>query len=252
MNHRRRLVEMWRVSARTPVAGLALSVLTIALFAYFLCVCTPDRKTTVTRILVLESELDLSGPSLERARGNVRRTVADRQRPPYQPEPKRKRSPVSRSAPRGELCQLPLEERFECARDRSLSRAECEARGCCYVPLRNSLSNGPPWCFYPPAYPGYKMGPLTPSPRGQTATLTRSTPSYLPQDISTLRLEVREESAGCLHLTLKDPAHPRYEVPLSLAQPRKIPEAQETLYAVEFQPDPFGFLVRRKSNGRVL
>ena len=46
------------------------------------------------------------------------------------------------------------------------------------------------------------MGPLTPTTRGQAATLTRATPSYLPRDISTLRLEVIEEAAGCLHLTV--------------------------------------------------
>lgn len=248
MTFRGRLGEIWRVSAHTPVAGLALSVLTTALLAYLLCVCMSDHKTKVIRI-TLEN---FNGDGLERARRNVRTPVADRQQSPSRSERNIKRSPVSRFAPRRELCQRPPEERFDCARDRSLSRAECEARGCCYVPLKDGLSDGPPCCFYPPSYPGYKMAPLSPSPRGQAATLNRPTPSYLPRDISTLRLEVMEESEGRLHLTLKDPAHPRYEVPLSAAPPRKNPEAQDALYDVEFQPDPFGFVVRRKSNGRVL
>ncbi|XP_061079871.1 lysosomal alpha-glucosidase isoform X2 [Conger conger] len=239
------------VSAHTPVVCLTLSVVTIALFAYVLCVCMSDNKPTVTRITALELELNLGGDSLKRARRNLR-TVADEQRYPFLSERKLKRSQASRSAPREELCQLAPEERFDCARDRSVSRSECEARGCCYVPLRDNLSNGPPWCFYPPSYPGYKMGPLSPSPRGQAATLTRPTPSYLPRDISTLRLEVMEELEGRLHITLKDPAHPRYEVPLSVAQPMKSPDGQETLYSIEIHPDPFGFIVRRKSNGRVL
>ncbi len=97
-------------------------------------------------------------------------------------------------------CTLAPESRFDCARDRLLSQRECEQRGCCYAPLHHSA--GPPWCFYPSSYPGYKMGPFTPTTRGQAATLTRATPSYLPRDIPSLHLEVTEESAGCLHITV--------------------------------------------------
>lgn len=97
-------------------------------------------------------------------------------------------------------CSMAPESRFDCSRDRLLSRRECAERGCCYAPLADSA--GPPWCFYPSVYPGYKMGPLTPTMRGQEATLSRDTPSYLPRDISTLHLEVIEEAAGCFHLTV--------------------------------------------------
>ncbi|XP_029996418.1 lysosomal alpha-glucosidase [Sphaeramia orbicularis] len=150
-------------------------------------------------------------------------------------------------------CTMAPENRFDCARDRVLSQKECEDRGCCYAPLPDTA--GPPWCFYPHLYPGYIMGPLSPTRRGQAATLTRAKPSYLPKDISTLRLEVIEESAGCLHLTVKDPSYPRYEVQL-LGEPHSgahgKTDSQDTLYSTEFHPDPFGFMVRRKSNGRVI
>lgn len=102
----------------------------------------------------------------------------------------------------GRDCGLPVEKRFDCARDRSVTQAECEERGCCYLPLLQSEYSGPPWCFYPASYPGYRMGQLSPTPKGQSATLTRITPSYLPKDISTLQLEVMEEDAGRLHLTV--------------------------------------------------
>lgn len=102
----------------------------------------------------------------------------------------------------GRDCGLALEKRFDCARDKTVSRAECEERGCCYLPLPLSGYSGPPWCFYPTSYPGYRMGPFSPTPRGQSATLTRDTPSYLPRDITTLQLEVIEEEAGRLHLTV--------------------------------------------------
>ncbi|XP_076020739.1 lysosomal alpha-glucosidase [Genypterus blacodes] len=154
-------------------------------------------------------------------------------------------------APRDDECTMAPESRFDCARDRVLSQSECEERGCCYSPLPNS--GGPPWCFYPPSYPGYAMGPLTPTPQGQAATLTRARPSYLPKDISTLRLDIMEENAGRLHLTLKDPLSQRYEVQLPTDSPHiDADDTQYPLYTTEFHSDPFGFIVRRKSNGRVI
>lgn len=145
-----------------------------------------------------------------------------------------------------------LESRFDCARDKVLSQKECENRGCCYAPLPDET--GPPWCYYPHLYPGYTMGPPSPTKRGQTATLTRASPSYLPKDISTLQMEVIEESAGCLHLTIKDPLSQRYEVQLpgewSAFQGKA--DAQDTLYSIDFQEDPFAFTVLRKTNGRVM
>uniref|UniRef100_A0A4W6DT13 Lysosomal alpha-glucosidase n=1 Tax=Lates calcarifer TaxID=8187 RepID=A0A4W6DT13_LATCA len=151
---------------------------------------------------------------------------------------------------RGNKCTMPPESRFDCARDRVLSERECKERGCCYAPLPDSA--GPPWCFYPSLYPGYKMGPFTPTTRGQAATLTRANPSYLPRDISTLSLEVTEETAGCLHLTLKDPSSQRYEVKLPAGVPLSRAATHDALYTTEYQPDPFGFIVRRKSNGKVI
>lgn len=97
-------------------------------------------------------------------------------------------------------CTMATESRFDCAKDRLLSQRECEERGCCYSPLSNST--GPPWCFYPSLYPGYRMGPFTPTTRGQAATLTRTAPSYLPRAISILHLEVIGETAGGLHVTV--------------------------------------------------
>uniref|UniRef100_A0A672MTL1 Lysosomal alpha-glucosidase n=1 Tax=Sinocyclocheilus grahami TaxID=75366 RepID=A0A672MTL1_SINGR len=149
-------------------------------------------------------------------------------------------------------CGIAVESRIDCGRDRSLSRADCEGRGCCYVPLPQSGLGGPPWCFYPVRYPGYKMGPLLPTEKGKRATLARSEPSYLPRDIPTLQLDVMPETLGRLHLSLKDPASPRYEVPFVTSQLRGHKDIQNPLYDVDFQPDPFGFIVRRKSNGRVL
>nr|XP_057904994.1 lysosomal alpha-glucosidase isoform X2 [Doryrhamphus excisus] len=146
-------------------------------------------------------------------------------------------------------CVMAPERRFDCARDRVLSKRECEQRACCYSPLNDSRA---PWCFYPHSYPGYTMGPLTPTQRGQAATLTRATASYLPRDVSTLYLEETQESAGCLRLTMKDPWSHRYEVDLPDGVPQGKASSQDALYNIEYHTKPFGFIVTRKSNGRVI
>ncbi|XP_061741241.1 lysosomal alpha-glucosidase isoform X2 [Nerophis ophidion] len=147
-------------------------------------------------------------------------------------------------------CVMSPDRRFDCGRDRVLSRGACEQRACCYSPLTNS--SRAPWCFYPHGYPGYTMAGLTPTHRGQAATLTRDKPSYLPGDVPTLHLQETRESAGCLRLTLKDPWARRYEVDLPSGVPQGKAAAQDALYAVKYQTEPFGFVVTRKSNGRVL
>ncbi|XP_068192688.1 lysosomal alpha-glucosidase [Antennarius striatus] len=152
--------------------------------------------------------------------------------------------------PRDLKCTISPARRFDCARDGALGQRACEDRGCCYVPHSNST--GPPWCFYPSLYPGYKLGPFTPTTRGQAATLTRITPSYLPRDSPTLQLEVIGETSGCLHLTFRDPSSRRYEVDFRAGVPQGNDEKQDFLYTTVYQSDPFGFIVRRKSNGRVI
>ncbi|XP_057673106.1 lysosomal alpha-glucosidase isoform X1 [Corythoichthys intestinalis] len=147
-------------------------------------------------------------------------------------------------------CIMSPESRFDCGRDRALSRRQCEERSCCYSPLNDSSKA--PWCFYPHSYPGYKLGVLTPTFRGQAASLTRYTPSYLSKDVPSLHLEETHESAGCLHLTLKDPWSSRYEVELPGEFQKGKTSSQEALYKIEYQSNPFGFIVRRASNGRVI
>ncbi|MEQ2162624.1 hypothetical protein GOODEAATRI_021724, partial [Goodea atripinnis] len=53
-------------------------------------------------------------------------------------------------------------------------------------------------------------------------------------------------------LKVKDPSSQRYEVPLPGGTPQTEAYTQDVLYTTEYQHDPFGFVVQRKSNGRVL
>ncbi|XP_032312563.1 lysosomal alpha-glucosidase [Camelus ferus] len=150
-------------------------------------------------------------------------------------------------------CDLPPAGRFDCAPDKAITREQCEARGCCYVPARQrppGAQMGQPWCFFPSGYPSYKLENLTTTETGYTATLTRTTPTFFPKDIMTLRLDVLMETESRLHLTIKDPANRRYEVPLET--PRVHSRAPSTLYSVAFSEEPFGVVVRRKLDGRVL
>ncbi|XP_037013855.2 lysosomal alpha-glucosidase [Artibeus jamaicensis] len=149
-------------------------------------------------------------------------------------------------------CSVPLNSRFDCAPDRAITREQCEARGCCYVPVGPPRGSqmGPPWCFFPTSYPSYRLGNLTTTDTGYTASLARATPTFFPKDILSLRLDVLLETESRLHFTIKDPASRRYEVPMET--PRVRSRAPSTLYSVEFSEEPFGVVVRRKLDGRVL
>uniref|UniRef100_A0A8D0BDK0 Lysosomal alpha-glucosidase n=1 Tax=Salvator merianae TaxID=96440 RepID=A0A8D0BDK0_SALMN len=148
-------------------------------------------------------------------------------------------------------CDIPPDSRFDCAPEKLLSQRECQARGCCYGPVSSRAPTiGQPWCFFPPSYPSYKIVNLTVTENGYTARLARSVPSFLPDDIMNLQLDVMLETEGRLHFTLKDPFKKRYEVPLET--PKANNRASSTLYSVKFSTDPFGLIILRKSDGRVL
>ncbi|KAI4533822.1 hypothetical protein MG293_016841 [Ovis ammon polii] len=163
-------------------------------------------------------------------------------------------SPDCRGSPRAAptQCDLPPNSRFDCAPDKGITQQQCEARGCCYVPAEwpPDAQMGQPWCFFPPSYPSYRLENLTSTETGYTATLTRAVPTFFPKDIMTLKLDVLMETESRLHFTIKDPTNRRYEVPLET--PRVSSQAPFTLYSVEFSEEPFGVVVRRKLDGRVL
>ncbi|XP_028912852.1 lysosomal alpha-glucosidase isoform X1 [Ornithorhynchus anatinus] len=150
-------------------------------------------------------------------------------------------------------CAVPPDARFDCAPEKPVSRKECQDRGCCYAPggaAPRGAQVWQPWCFFPPDFPTYRLRNLTVTPGGYNATLTRSNRSFFPRDVLTLQLKVVLENQARLHFTIKDPANQRYEVPLET--PKVSGRAPSTLYDVDFSCDPFGLIVRRKSNDLVL
>lgn len=122
-------------------------------------------------------------------------------------QPGAQASPGHHGGPRAAppQCDVPPNSRFDCAPDTAITQAQCEARGCCYVPTRRGLwapRIGQPWCFFPPSYPSYKLENLTTTATGYTATLTRTAPTFFPKDILTLRLDVLLETESRLHFTV--------------------------------------------------
>lgn len=53
-------------------------------------------------------------------------------------------------------------------------------------------------------------------------------------------------------LKLKDPLSQRYQVELPPGIPQSKADNQGALYTTDYQSDPFGFVVRRQSNGKVM
>lgn len=119
------------------------------------------------------------------------------------PQPTTGRHGSPRVAP--SQCDVPPNGRFDCAPDKPITQEQCEARGCCYQPARQWPQvprMGQPWCFLPPGYPSYKLGNLTSTETGYTATLTRTSPTFFPKDILTLRLDLLLETESRLHFTV--------------------------------------------------
>ncbi|XP_062930555.1 lysosomal alpha-glucosidase-like [Mobula hypostoma] len=144
-------------------------------------------------------------------------------------------------------CDIHPNSRLDCAFNELMDMTTCQARGCCW----NSVVNvSAPYCFLPLNYPSYNMDFLSPTKTGYSGILSRTERSLFPNDIRTLQLNVMYETSGRLHFTLKDLEKKRYEVPIDV--PVVTEKASTQLYTVKFSSRPFGIIVQRKSNGRVL
>ncbi|XP_068117960.1 lysosomal alpha-glucosidase-like isoform X2 [Hyperolius riggenbachi] len=147
-------------------------------------------------------------------------------------------------------CSAVPSNRFDCAPEKALKKDECEARGCCFIPADVKQVPGPPSCFFPSDYPNYKMTDFTETKTGHSATLIRSTPTFMPNDIMKLQMDVRYETEHRLRITIKDATKKRYEVPIET--PSVSGKADPVQYDVKFNAESFGFKISRKSNGNVL
>lgn len=141
-------------------------------------------------------------------------------------------------------CDMSVDRRFDCYPEDGASQQKCEARGCCWqVPSKDTYV-GVPYCFYPTDYDMYQISGPVDTEFGCTANLTRSQPSYYPNTIKNLQLDIYYETQTRLHFKIYDPAQKRYEVPIKT--PKVTHKAAVTDYNVLFPSYGFGFGVTRK------
>lgn len=119
---------------------------------------------------------------------------------------------------------IPANLKFDCYPEDGITKEKCENRGCCWkIPeeheqpdpekqylhfstydfaTNSSLHLPPlkePYCYYPSNYSSYNMQSLVPTETGYVGVLTRDTPSYYPEDIKTLALNIKFETKTRLH-----------------------------------------------------
>uniref|UniRef100_A0A8C5TYL5 alpha-glucosidase n=1 Tax=Malurus cyaneus samueli TaxID=2593467 RepID=A0A8C5TYL5_9PASS len=130
------------------------------------------------------------------------------------------------------------------------AQSTCSLRGCCWSPQSDTSV---PWCFFSPKH-GYKVkGSQRSTQAGFEATLKRlPSPSLFGNDIQTVLLTGEYQTANRFRFKLTDPKAQRFEVPHEHVQPFTGSAAPNPNYNVELRHDPFGIVVTRASNGRVL
>eukprot|EP00075_Anas_platyrhynchos_P031081 XP_027320334.1 sucrase-isomaltase, intestinal [Anas platyrhynchos] len=143
-----------------------------------------------------------------------------------------------------------IEERIDCIPDQLATKSICTLRGCCWNPQNDTSV---PWCFFPSNH-GYKVdGSLRSTETGFEATLTRlPSPSLFGNDINTVLLTGEYQTSNRFRFKITDPNTKRFEVPHEHVGPFNGPAASNLNYKVEVKNNPFGIVVTRVSNGKVL
>ncbi|KAJ8319311.1 hypothetical protein KUTeg_004402 [Tegillarca granosa] len=153
------------------------------------------------------------------------------------------------------------EERFDCYPENDASQQKCEARGCCWriaksrqKPLKSTNLNDTqapldvPYCYYPKDFPGYKVDSIKNTRLGFTASLSRNTKVYYPNDIMNLMMDVRYETKSRLRIKIYDPAHTRYEVPMTVPSVTNRPSTTDYSVTGIKARQPLNFQVNRVSS----
>ncbi|ESP01428.1 hypothetical protein LOTGIDRAFT_212916 [Lottia gigantea] len=149
-------------------------------------------------------------------------------------------------------------KKFDCHPEAGTTKETCEARGCCYYPVKKYNENPPgiPYCYYPLNYPSYTVDKIENKKQGYDVFLSRKTPSYYPQDEMNLKMEIKKETSSRLHIKISNQKEDRWEVPLPTSGSTKRdtviqPDNEDTLYSVAVADvgQPFGFQVNRTGDG---
>ncbi|XP_030898548.2 sucrase-isomaltase, intestinal [Melopsittacus undulatus] len=148
-------------------------------------------------------------------------------------------------------CQnLLTSERIDCIPDQVATKSTCNLRGCCWSPQSDTSV---PWCFFSSNH-GYKVDGSTRTTRaGFETTLTRlPSPSLFGNDINTVLLTGEYQTPNRFRFKITDPRTQRFEVPHEHVGSFTGSAATNLNYKVDVKQNPFGIVVTRVSNGRVL
>uniref|UniRef100_A0A8C9N3C3 alpha-glucosidase n=1 Tax=Serinus canaria TaxID=9135 RepID=A0A8C9N3C3_SERCA len=148
-------------------------------------------------------------------------------------------------------CQnTPAAERIDCIPDQQATQSTCSLRGCCWSPQSDTSV---PWCFFSPNH-GYRVrGSQRSTQAGFEATLDRlPSPSLFGDDIQTVLLTAEYQTNNRFRFKITDPNAQRFEVPHEHVKPFQGSMASNPSYKVELKQNPFGLVVTRASNGKVL
>ncbi|XP_064576785.1 sucrase-isomaltase, intestinal [Zonotrichia leucophrys gambelii] len=148
-------------------------------------------------------------------------------------------------------CQdTPVAQRIDCIPDELATQSTCSRRGCCWSPQSDA---NVPWCYFSPNH-GYKVrGSERSTQAGFEATLDRlPSPSLFGDDIQTVLLTAEYQTNNRFHFKITDPNTKRFEVPHEHVKPFQGSKASNPSYKVELKQNPFGLVVTRASNGKVL
>ncbi|XP_053176409.1 sucrase-isomaltase, intestinal isoform X1 [Scomber japonicus] len=145
---------------------------------------------------------------------------------------------------------IPLAERVDCFPDAGASKQQCEQRGCCWSPLDE---RNVPWCFFPTNH-GYTVEAMEqPDPYVMKANLKRmASPSLFKAHIEELSLHAEMQSNNRLRFKIFDAHKQRFEVPHEHVSSLNSHPSSPISNTLEITQKPFGLIVRRKENKKVL
>ena len=105
---------------------------------------------------------------------------------------------------------IPDDNKLECTADKPTDEQTCVARGCCWAKLNVT---GPPSCYFPSNYIGYKVNKIQYDNLGIRITLQRQGASGFPNDVHNVILKVEFLTDNMLRLKFTDKDSLRYQVP---------------------------------------
>ncbi|KAK5642360.1 hypothetical protein RI129_008527 [Pyrocoelia pectoralis] len=146
---------------------------------------------------------------------------------------------------------LKNEEKLDCYPEYGANMRGCEARGCCWVPVKSKtkkkkhLPLDVPYCYFPPNYESYKYVNVTETAYGLTAFLKRNYRSAYGSDLEIIKMIVKYETENRLHIKFVDPLHNRFEPPYPEV-PIVDKAASDFSYSLQLNEENIGFRIIRK------